>query len=60
MDLCFALIRMGAWLLFTDQHPRPPTHVFSPPGLFYNDKDLIRRNIDKAESLLEQGGDWDR
>ena len=29
-------------------------------GLFYMDKDLIKRNIEKAESLLEEGGDWDR
>lgn len=29
-------------------------------GLFFSDKDLIERNIKKAEDLLEQGGDWDR
>ncbi|XP_078595416.1 26S proteasome non-ATPase regulatory subunit 6-like [Branchiostoma floridae x Branchiostoma japonicum] len=29
-------------------------------GLFYMDHDLITRNIDKAKSLIEQGGDWDR
>lgn len=29
-------------------------------GVFFSDKDLITRNIAKAEDLLEQGGDWDR
>ncbi|XP_067119028.1 LOW QUALITY PROTEIN: 26S proteasome non-ATPase regulatory subunit 6 [Centruroides vittatus] len=29
-------------------------------GLFYMDHDLITRNIDKAKSLIEEGGDWDR
>jgi len=29
-------------------------------GFFYNDKDLIKRNIQKAKSMIEQGGDWDR
>jgi len=29
-------------------------------GLFYMDHDLIKRNIDKAQSLIEEGGDWDR
>ena len=29
-------------------------------GLFYMDTDLIERNIEKAKSLVEQGGDWDR
>uniref|UniRef100_A0A224YG89 26S proteasome non-ATPase regulatory subunit 6 n=1 Tax=Rhipicephalus zambeziensis TaxID=60191 RepID=A0A224YG89_9ACAR len=29
-------------------------------GLFYLDHDLITRNIDKAKSLIEEGGDWDR
>ncbi|GBN53468.1 26S proteasome non-ATPase regulatory subunit 6 [Araneus ventricosus] len=29
-------------------------------GLFYIDHDLITRNIDKAKSLIEEGGDWDR
>ncbi|XP_014203908.1 26S proteasome non-ATPase regulatory subunit 6 isoform X2 [Copidosoma floridanum] len=29
-------------------------------GLFYLDHDLIIKNIEKAESLIEEGGDWDR
>lgn len=29
-------------------------------GLFYMDHDLITRNIEKAKSLIEEGGDWDR
>lgn len=29
-------------------------------GLFYLDHDLIIRNIDKAKTLIEEGGDWDR
>lgn len=29
-------------------------------GLFYMDHDLIKRNVEKAEALIEEGGDWDR
>lgn len=29
-------------------------------GLFYMDHDLISRNIEKAKTLIEEGGDWDR
>jgi hypothetical protein len=29
-------------------------------GFLYFDKDLIRRNLDKADSLLAEGGDWER
>lgn len=29
-------------------------------GLFYLDHDLITRNIEKARTLIEEGGDWDR
>ena len=29
-------------------------------GFFHGDIDLVVRNIDKAKSLLEGGGDWDR
>jgi len=29
-------------------------------GLFYMDHDLIKRNIEKAHNLIEEGGDWDR
>ncbi|KAK3765461.1 hypothetical protein RRG08_017136 [Elysia crispata] len=29
-------------------------------GLFYNDHDLITKNIEKAQSLIDEGGDWDR
>lgn len=29
-------------------------------GIFYMDHDLIERNIEKAQSLIEEGGDWDR
>jgi hypothetical protein len=29
-------------------------------GFFHGDTDLVVRNIDKAKSLLEGGGDWDR
>jgi len=29
-------------------------------GLFCGDHDLITKNIDKARTLIEEGGDWDR
>lgn len=29
-------------------------------GLFYLDHALITRNLEKAKSLIEEGGDWDR
>lgn len=29
-------------------------------GFFYLDYDLIKRNLEKAKSLIEEGGDWDR
>jgi len=29
-------------------------------GFFWNDHDLIERNIEIAKGLIEQGGDWDR
>lgn len=29
-------------------------------GFFFLDYDLIGRNLDKAKSLIEEGGDWDR
>ncbi|CAF0807031.1 unnamed protein product [Brachionus calyciflorus] len=29
-------------------------------GFFYMDYDLISRNLEKAKSLIEEGGDWDR
>jgi len=29
-------------------------------GFFFEDRDLITRNIDKANTLIEEGGDWDR
>ncbi|XP_055354156.1 26S proteasome non-ATPase regulatory subunit 6-like [Paramacrobiotus metropolitanus] len=29
-------------------------------GLFFDDLDLTTRNLDKARSLVEEGGDWDR
>jgi len=29
-------------------------------GIFYMDHDLISRNIDKAKTLIDEGGDWDR
>ncbi|KAK8404243.1 hypothetical protein O3P69_000363 [Scylla paramamosain] len=29
-------------------------------GLFYLDHSLITRNLEKAKSLIEEGGDWDR
>jgi len=29
-------------------------------GLFFDDVDLIRRNIEKAQHMIEEGGDWDR
>jgi len=29
-------------------------------GLFWKDDDLTTRNIEKARSLVEEGGDWDR
>eukprot|EP01112_Ceratiomyxa_fruticulosa_P012909 TRINITY_DN3599_c0_g1_i1.p1 TRINITY_DN3599_c0_g1~~TRINITY_DN3599_c0_g1_i1.p1 ORF type:complete len:388 (-),score=71.09 TRINITY_DN3599_c0_g1_i1:128-1291(-) len=29
-------------------------------GLFFKDTDLVVRNIEKAKTLVEEGGDWDR
>ncbi|XP_005106668.1 26S proteasome non-ATPase regulatory subunit 6 [Aplysia californica] len=29
-------------------------------GIFYNDHDLITKNLEKAQSLIDEGGDWDR
>ncbi|KAL7638323.1 UNVERIFIED_CONTAM: hypothetical protein RMT77_010891 [Armadillidium vulgare] len=29
-------------------------------GIFYLDHSLITRNLEKAKSLIEEGGDWDR
>jgi 26S proteasome regulatory subunit N7 len=29
-------------------------------GLFYLDQDLVQRNLDKAKTLVDEGGDWDR
>lgn len=29
-------------------------------GLFWLDNDIITRNIDKAKSMIDEGGDWDR
>ncbi|KAJ3328289.1 26S proteasome non-ATPase regulatory subunit 6, partial [Blyttiomyces sp. JEL0837] len=29
-------------------------------GLFFNDDELISRNIEKARGLIDEGGDWDR
>eukprot|EP01089_Gocevia_fonbrunei_P000844 TRINITY_DN10829_c0_g2_i1.p1 TRINITY_DN10829_c0_g2~~TRINITY_DN10829_c0_g2_i1.p1 ORF type:complete len:391 (+),score=82.04 TRINITY_DN10829_c0_g2_i1:273-1445(+) len=29
-------------------------------GFFWNDNDLLSSNIEKAKSMIEQGGDWDR
>ncbi|XP_064632860.1 26S proteasome non-ATPase regulatory subunit 6-like [Lineus longissimus] len=29
-------------------------------GLFYMDHDLVTRNLEKAQSLIDEGGDWDR
>lgn len=29
-------------------------------GFFYQDFDIIKRNLDKAKTLIEEGGDWDR
>jgi len=29
-------------------------------GLFYMDHDLINKNLEKAQTLIEEGGDWDR
>ena len=29
-------------------------------GLFYMDQDLVERNLDKAKTLVDEGGDWDR
>jgi 26S proteasome regulatory subunit N7 len=29
-------------------------------GFFWNDNDLVIRNIEQAKSMIEQGGDWDR
>ncbi|CAE6464284.1 unnamed protein product [Rhizoctonia solani] len=29
-------------------------------GMFFGDRELINENISKAESLVDQGGDWDR
>ena len=29
-------------------------------GLFFMDHDIIKANIEKARTMLEEGGDWDR
>lgn len=29
-------------------------------GLFFDDKLLVKKNIDRAQALVESGGDWDR
>lgn len=29
-------------------------------GFFYNDYDLLNKNIEKGKNLVEEGGDWDR
>jgi 26S proteasome regulatory subunit N7 len=29
-------------------------------GLFFDDKLLVRKNVDRAQQLVESGGDWDR
>jgi len=29
-------------------------------GFFYNDREIIKRNLDKAKTMIEEGGDWDR
>ncbi|KYK54908.1 proteasome regulatory particle, non-ATPase-like protein [Drechmeria coniospora] len=29
-------------------------------GLFYGDKPLVKKHIDRAKALVESGGDWDR
>jgi len=29
-------------------------------GLFWNDHTLIKKNLDQAKSMIEQGSDWDR
>jgi 26S proteasome regulatory subunit N7 len=29
-------------------------------GLFFNDKPLVKKNIERASALVESGGDWDR
>jgi len=29
-------------------------------GLFYNDNELITKNLEKAQTLIDEGGDWDR
>ena len=29
-------------------------------GIFYGDKVLVRKQVDRAKSLVESGGDWDR
>ncbi|KAH9587150.1 26S proteasome non-ATPase regulatory subunit 6, variant 2 [Schistosoma haematobium] len=29
-------------------------------GFFFGDRDLVTKNIEKANSLIEEGGDWDR
>lgn len=29
-------------------------------GLFYGDKSLVKKHVDRAKALVESGGDWDR
>src|ERR1700738_5194738 len=29
-------------------------------GLFYGDKLLVKKHVDRAKALVESGGDWDR
>jgi hypothetical protein len=51
MDVLFNLIRVGKGSACSASYGA---------GLFYFDKDMISRNLDKAETLLAEGGDWDR
>ena len=58
LDLVFNIIRLGTTLLVS--LVTPAHFIALCTGLFFNDEDLISRNISKAESLMEEGGDWDR
>jgi 26S proteasome regulatory subunit N7 len=29
-------------------------------GIFYDDMELVKRSIERAKSMIEEGGDWDR
>ena len=39
---------------------RTVSFLRNTPGFFYDDADLIKRNLEKADFLMNEGGDWVR